>query len=58
MRKPAVFQNEKVLRCSFCGRSEVEKLVKAPEANICSDCVRSCMVLIDDPGDEEQEEAA
>ena len=42
------------MRCSFCGRprSEVRKLVMGPSVNICDDCVKTCVNIL------EEEEAA
>jgi len=38
----------KVLRCSFCGKSEkdVRKLVAGPAAHICEECVDLCIDLL------------
>lgn len=53
-------EHEEELRCSFCGRSssEVLKMVKGPNANICSECVMIAvqyLVLKDTmPSDESQ----
>lgn len=40
-RKSKECHNSETLTCSFCGRnsSEVLKMVKGPNVNICSECV-------------------
>ena len=40
------------LRCSFCGRneSEVERLVAGASGYICDDCVRQCVMILQDNG--------
>ena len=44
------YKNDDELRCSFCGkpRSMVSKLVMGPDVNICDDCVRNCMAILDE----------
>ena len=44
------YNNDDELRCSFCGkpRSMVSKLVMGPDVNICDDCVRNCMAILDE----------
>ncbi|MBQ7703402.1 MAG: ATP-dependent Clp protease ATP-binding subunit ClpX [Firmicutes bacterium] len=39
----------KEMRCSLCGRprSEVRKLIMGPSVNICDDCVKTCMNILD-----------
>ena len=39
---------EKVLYCSFCGKSqhEVRKLIAGPNVFICNECVELCMDII------------
>ena len=39
---------EKLLRCSFCGRSqrEVKILVAGPRSNICDGCVDICVEVV------------
>ncbi|MBR5740006.1 MAG: AAA family ATPase, partial [Firmicutes bacterium] len=39
----------KEMRCSFCGRprSEVRKLIMGPSVNICDDCVKTCMNILE-----------
>ena len=41
-------QAEEALRCSFCGkpRNEVRKLLAAPRAYICNECVDLCVTLL------------
>lgn len=41
-------KTEQVLRCSFCGRPESprNRLIAAPEACICSECVQACSDLL------------
>jgi ATP-dependent Clp protease ATP-binding subunit ClpX len=43
--------SDQVLKCSFCGKkqNEVKKLITGPNVAICSDCVRLCTGVIDDP---------
>ena len=43
-----------ILRCSFCNKTqdEVRKLIKAPAACICDECIELCNdILIDEGGD-------
>ena len=44
------YKNDDELRCSFCGkpRSMVNKLVMGPDVNICDDCVRNCVAILDE----------
>lgn len=39
----------RLLRCSFCGRTEkqVPRLLAGAKAYICDDCVRSCTVILE-----------
>jgi ATP-dependent Clp protease ATP-binding subunit ClpX len=41
-------QPEPLLRCSFCGkpRDEVKKLIAAPKAYICNECVDLCVTVL------------
>ncbi len=41
-------QPEQPLRCSFCGklRGEVKKLIAAPKAYICNECVDLCVTVL------------
>jgi hypothetical protein len=41
---------DKVRRCSFCGKSqnEVKKLIGAPKACICNECIDICNEIIAD----------
>ncbi len=40
------------LRCSFCGRSELEvgRLVAGSSAYICDDCIAKCVSVLQDNG--------
>lgn len=40
---------KRVLRCSFCGKSEsqVEKLIAGPKVYICESCVGTCNRILD-----------
>ena len=44
------YKKDDELRCSFCGkpRSMVNKLVMGPDVNICDDCVRNCVAILDE----------
>ena len=39
---------KRLLRCSFCGRSEnaVAKLIAGPKVHICDSCVGACNVIL------------
>lgn len=41
---------EKVLRCSFCGKNQnqVERLIAGQNAYICNECVDLCMTILED----------
>ena len=41
---------EKVLYCSFCGKSqhEVKKLIAGPSVFICDECIELCIYIIRD----------
>jgi ATP-dependent Clp protease ATP-binding subunit ClpX len=43
-----MMQSEPALRCSFCGKSqtEVRKLIAAPKAYICNECVDLCVTVL------------
>ena len=49
--------NSKVLRCSFCGKTEnqVQRMIQGPGVRICDECVHLCMSLLDDDYDVPQE---
>ena len=52
--------NDKIRRCSFCGRTErqVEFLIPSPEGIcICNDCVNVCADIIDEYMPEQKTEA-
>ena len=42
--------NNKDLRCNFCGRSraEVKRMIMGPSVNICDECVRTCMNILEE----------
>ncbi len=42
--------DSKEMRCSFCGRprSEVRKLILGPSVNICDDCIRTCVDILEE----------
>ena len=42
--------DEKILRCSFCGKhqDQVGRLIAGPNVYICNDCVKLCMGILDD----------
>ena len=47
--------DDKRIRCSFCGRaqSEVDKLIAGNNSYICSECVRLCMdIVMEDEGED------
>ena len=53
--------NKKLLRCSFCGKSEKEthRMIQGPGGvRICDECVRLCMDIIEDGYQAEPEEFA
>ena len=54
--------SEKVLYCSFCGKSqhEVKKLIAGPSVFICDECIELCNDIIRDevPADGAPREAA
>ena len=41
---------KKALRCSFCGKSEQQanRMIQGPGVQICDECVRLCMSILDD----------
>ena len=42
--------NTREMHCSFCGRprSEVRKLIMGPNVNICDDCIKTCMDILEE----------
>lgn len=48
--------DDKVLRCSFCGRSQsqVKRLVAGPGVYICDECIELCFDILEEEGVEEQ----
>ena len=44
------YKKDDELRCSFCGkpRSMVSRLIMGPEVNICDECVRNCVAILDE----------
>ncbi len=45
---------KKALRCSFCGKHEQQanRMIQGPGVQICDECVRLCMSILDDGYDE------
>ena len=45
---------KKALRCSFCGKPEQQanRMIQGPGVQICDECVRLCMSILDDGYDE------
>uniref|UniRef100_UPI002942BEB2 ClpX C4-type zinc finger protein n=1 Tax=Dysosmobacter welbionis TaxID=2093857 RepID=UPI002942BEB2 len=43
-------ETKKSLRCSFCGKreEEVRRMIQAPGARICDQCVQLCMSVLED----------
>lgn len=52
----AKFDERKILRCSFCGKSqdEVRRLVAGPGVYICDECVELCSEIISEEFEEEE----
>ena len=48
--------SEKVLYCSFCGKSqhEVKKLIAGPTVYICDECIELCNDIIAEEGQKDQ----
>ena len=52
-------ENNKELRCSFCGKSEkqVHRMIQGPGVRICDECIQLCNSILEDdyhahsPGD-------
>src|SRR5699024_5745564 len=46
----ANFDENKTLRCSFCGKpqNKVRKLVAGPNVYICDECINVCASILDD----------
>ena len=44
------YKKDDELRCSFCGkpRSQVSRLIMGPEVNICDECVRNCVAILEE----------
>lgn len=44
------YKKDDELRCSFCGkpRSLVSRLIMGPEVNICDECIRNCVAILDE----------
>ena len=53
-------KGEKLLYCSFCGKSqhEVRKLIAGPSVFVCDECVELCNDIIREEVQEEQNAAA
>lgn len=49
---------EKLLYCSFCGKTqyEVAKLIAGPSVFVCNECITLCNEIIDDVGESEKKE--
>ena len=43
-------EEQKEIRCSFCGRSqkEVRRIIAGPGAYICNECIEICKDLLDE----------
>ena len=43
-------ETKKSLRCSFCGKreEEVRRMIQAPGARICDQCVQLCMSVLEE----------
>ncbi len=43
-------ETKKSLRCSFCGKreEEVRRMIQAPGARICDQCIQLCMSVLED----------
>ena len=52
--------DDKRIRCSFCGRSQdqVDRLIAGNGAYICSDCVRLCLSIVEEPQPEKKPSGA
>ena len=48
-------EEQKEIRCSFCGRSqkEVRRIIAGPGAYICNECIEICKDLLDEERAEE-----
>ena len=46
----ANFDENKTVRCSFCGKpqNKVRKLVAGPNVYICDECINVCASILDD----------
>ena len=51
---------QKDIRCSFCGRSqnEVERIIAGPGAYICNECIEICKDLLDEEANTKQSKQA
>jgi ATP-dependent Clp protease ATP-binding subunit ClpX len=58
MSKTGSGSNDKILYCSFCGKSqhEVKKLIAGPSVFVCDECVELCNDIIREETQEVQEE--
>ena len=56
--KLAQFNKNKILHCSFCGKSQdaVNKLIAGPGIYICNECVDICKEIIGGAGEHKHEE--
>ena len=50
-------QDNKSIRCSFCGKKQeqVKRIIAGPGAYICNECINLCLNILDDEEDEDQE---
>ncbi len=51
----AKYENQKQLKCSFCGKSQdqVKRLVAGPGVYICDECIELCQEIIDEEFEED-----
>ena len=50
--------DKRPVRCSFCGKhqEQVSRIIAGPGAYICNECVQLCMSILEDAGDDAEEE--
>ena len=50
--------DKRPVRCSFCGKhqEQVSRIIAGPGAYICNECVQLCMSILEDAGDDVEEE--
>lgn len=46
----AKFEDRKILRCSFCGKTQdqVKRLIAGPNVYICNECIELCLSILED----------